>query len=343
MLAVVGAAALLWRPWQIDTAETHLVSGNGRLEATDIAVASKYAGRLQAVLVQEGDLVSAGQPLAQLQVDTLDAQRDEAQARWQQARQAIATARVQVAQADSNHQAALAVVAQRQSDLDTAQRRLPRSEQLARDGFISSQVLDDDRAKVRALTAALNAAQAQARAAQDATAAARSQVPAAEANAQALQATLHRIEVDLADAQLTAPRAGRVEFLVAHPGEIVGAGGRVLNLIDLTDVYMTFFLPETVAGRVALGSEVRIVLDAAPNFVVPARVSFVASGAQFTPKSVETASERQKLMFRVRAQIDPELLRRHPTQVKTGLPGVAWLKLDANQPWPERLALKASP
>jgi HlyD family secretion protein len=77
--------------------------------------------------------------------------------------------------------------------------------------------------------------------------------------------------------------------------------------------------------------------------VVPAKVSFVASTAQFTPKTVETASERQKLMFRVRAQVDPELLRRHRDQVKTGLPGVAWIKLDPQTPWPEHLTLPAQP
>ena len=103
---------------------------------------------------------------------------------------------------------------------------------------------------------------------------------------------------------------------------------------------MTFFLPETVAGQLALGSEVRIVLDAAPQLVIPARVSFVASTAQFTPKTVETASERQKMMFRVKAQIAPELLQKHVQLVKTGLPGMAWLKLDANAPWPAHLAVK---
>jgi HlyD family secretion protein len=106
---------------------------------------------------------------------------------------------------------------------------------------------------------------------------------------------------------------------------------------------MTFFLPETVAGRVALGTEVRIVLDAAPQFVIPARVSFVASTAQFTPKTVETASERQKLMFRVRAQIDRELLLKHVQQVKTGLPGLAWVKVDAQAVWPAKLTTTLMP
>jgi HlyD family secretion protein len=103
---------------------------------------------------------------------------------------------------------------------------------------------------------------------------------------------------------------------------------------------MVFFLPETVAGNVALGSEVRIVLDAAPNYVIPAKVSFVSSTAQFTPKTVETASERQKLMFRVKANIDRELLKKHLKQVKTGLPGVAWLKLNSQAEWPKKLTLR---
>jgi HlyD family secretion protein len=69
-------------------------------------------------------------------------------------------------------------------------------------------------------------------------------------------------------------------------------------------------------------------------------VTFVASAAQFTPKTVETANERQKLMFRVKAQIDSALLQKHLPQIKSGLPGVAWLKLDANASWPNELMVK---
>src|SRR5690606_32721072 len=127
---------------------------------------------------------------------------------------------------------------------------------------------------------------------------------------------------------------------LVQEGEILGAGGAALNLVDLGDVYMTFFVPETDAGRVALGSDARIVLDAAPQYVIPARVSFVASVAQFTPKTVETVSERQKLMFRVRARIDRELLEKHLEQVKTGLPGIAWLKLDPQAQWPQHLEVR---
>jgi HlyD family secretion protein len=121
---------------------------------------------------------------------------------------------------------------------------------------------------------------------------------------------------------------------------VIAAGGRVVNLVDLTDVYMTFFLPTTDAGRVALGTEVRLVLDAAPQFVIPAQVSLVSDVAQFTPRTVETAEERLKLMFRVRARISPELLRAHASQVKTGLPGVAYVRVDPRAEWPARLQVR---
>lgn len=340
ILLIVLIAALVWRqaPWRQDAMSDAFVSGNGRIEGTEIAVASRLPGRLQEVLVGEGDFVKAGQVLARLQMDSLEAQRSEARARLQQAQQALVSAQAQVAQAQSNHQAAQAAVVQRETDLDSARRRLPRVEKLAADGFYADQTLDDERARVRSLAALLSAAQAQARAAEAGIGAAQAQVAAARANLDALQATLQRIDVELADSELKAPRDGRVQFLVAHPGEIVAGGGRVLNLVDLGDVYMTFFLPETVAGRVALGSEVRIVLDVAPQVAIPARVSFVASTAQFTPKTVETASERQKLMFRVRAQVDKALLHKYQEQVKTGLPGVAWIRLDDQVDWPPSLS-----
>lgn len=343
LLGLAGFAFTRWGSGPGAAADGRFISGNGRIEATEIAVATRLAGRLQDVLVGEGDFVKAGQVLARLQVDSLLAQRDEARARVLQARQAVGAAELLVAQAQSGYQAAQALVVQRESDLTAARRRLPRFEQLARDGFYSDQLLEDERAKLRNLDAALSAARAQASAAQSAIAAARTQVPAAQASVAAAQAAVARLEVELADTDLKAPRDGRVQFVVAHPGEVVAGGARVLSLLDVSDVYMGFFLPETVAGRVALGSEVRIVLDAAPQFVIPAEVSFVAAQAQFTPKTVETASERQKLMFRVRAQVPRELLLRHQEQVKTGLPGVAWLRLDPAAPWPDKLAVKAAP
>ena len=339
-VAVVAAGAYAWTTLRPQGPGDGLVSGNGRIEATEIDVAAKLGGRVQSIVVKEGEFVTAGQTLAHMQIDTLEASRDEARARQQQAVAAVASAQAQVAVRESDRQAVLALVAQRQSELDAAQRRLARSQTLVREGASSDQEVDDDRARERSLQAAVVAAKAQADAAQAAITAAHTQVASARAAVTAAEASVARIQADIDDSALVAPRSGRVQYRIAQPGEVIGGGGKVLNLVDLSDVYMTFFLPETVAGKLALGSEVRIVLDAAPQLVIPARVSFVASTAQFTPKTVETASERQKMMFRVKAQIAPELLQKHVQLVKTGLPGMAWLKLDANAPWPAHLAVK---
>ncbi|HAT32012.1 MAG TPA: hemolysin D [Janthinobacterium sp.] len=316
------------------------VSGNGRVEATEIDVATKLPGRVDTILIGEGDFVAAGQPLAKMQIQSLTAQRDEARARHQQAQDGVVAAQAQVAVRESDKVGAQALVAQRESELDAARRRLARSETLSGEGASSVQELDDDRARARSVGAALNAARAQVTTAQAAIDAARAQVVGARSAVLAAEATTARVEVDMTDSVLTAPRAGRVQYLVAQPGEVLGGGGKVLNLIDLGDVYMTFFLPEAAAGKLALGGEVRLVLDAAPGYVIPATISFVASSAQFTPKTVETSSERQKLMFRVKAQIKRELLQQHMKVVKLGLPGVAWVRLDARTDWPAELAIK---
>ena len=344
LLAVAAALVLTggyaWKQWQASHANEGLAGGNGRIEATEVDIATKLGGRVEEILVGEGDFVKAGEPLARMQITSLQAQYEEAVAGKDRAVHNVAASKAQVALRQSDHAAALAVVAQREADLDAAQRRLARSETLTREGASSAQELDDDRARVRGAQAALKAAQAQAAAAQAAIAAAQAQVTGADSAVVAAQATVQRVAAELDDSTLLAPRDGRVQFRLAQPGEVLGAGGKVLNLVDLADVYMSFFLPETVAGRVALGSEVRIVLDAAPQFVLPAKVSFVSATAQFTPKTVETASERQKLMFRVKAQLDPQLLQKHLTQVKTGLPGQAWVLAEPGAQWPAHLQVK---
>lgn len=340
---VAGCAYLAWVRFKPAGPGDGFVSGNGRIEATEIDVATKLGGRVQEILVDEGEFVKAGQLLARMQVDVLQAQRDEARARHQQSLNAVTTARAQVAVRESDRAAAQAVVAQRESEVDAAQRRLARSQTLSAEGASSVQELDDDRARARSALAALAAARAQITSAQAGVDAARAEVTGAQSAVAAAAATVARVDADIGDSDLKAPRDGRVQYRIAQPGEVLASGGKVLNLVDLSDVYMTFFLPETVAGKVALGTDVHVLLDAAPGYVVPARVSFVASTAQFTPKTVETVSERQKLMFRVKAQIDRELLRKYLQQVKTGVPGTAWLKLDAQAPWPAGLAIRLSP
>ena len=341
--AAIGVVLLLlgWWGWQTftDTGPGDgFARGNGRIEATEIDISTKLAGRIDDILVKEGDFITAGQRLATMQLDTLHAQRDQAVASLHQAENNVAAAEAQVALRESDAIAAQALVGQRESELDAAQRRLARSSSLSKEGAVSVQELDDDRATVRGVQAALAATRAQANAAAAAINAAKAQLVGAQSAVKAASAAVARVEADIRDSELKSPRDGRVQFRVAQPGEVLGAGGRVLNVIDLSDVYMTFFLPSEVAGRVAIGTDVRLVLDAAPDMPIPAKVSFVSSTAQFTPKTVETASERQKLMFRVKAQISPELLRKHLEQVKTGLPGEAWVKLDPEASWPASLS-----
>ncbi|MFZ5655312.1 MAG: HlyD family secretion protein [Pseudomonadota bacterium] len=346
--AVLIAVALVvaWQLWQRmadDDGFPGIASGNGRIEATEIDVATKAPGRVAEILVDEGDFVSAGQVLARMDTEALQAQLREARAGLARARIGVETAHSLIAQREAELAAAGAVVAQREAERRAAQARFTRTENLAARDAISQQTLDDDRARLEGARAAVAAAEAQRAAAAAALSNARAQVVSAEAEVEAVSATIERIATEIADGELESPRDGRVQYLVAQPGEVLAAGGVALNLVDLTDVYMTFFLPTEQAGRVALGAEVRLVLDALPQHVMPARASFVADVAQFTPKTVETAEERQKLMFRIKAQIDPELLKKHLRQVKTGVPGMAYVRLDPEIPWPEALAVTLQP
>ena len=337
-LALLAAAA--W--WQLrpDELGEGFASGNGRIEATEVDVATKLAGRIASIAVDEGDFVQPGQLLAQMDTQVLDAQLAQARAQLKQAENGEVTAASQITLRESEKLAAEAVVRQRQAELEAARKRHARSATLVQRNAMAQQQLDDDLARLQSAEAALAAARAQVSSAAAGIAAAQSQAIEAQSASEAARAMVARLQADIDDSQLKAPRAGRVQYRVTQPGEVLGAGGKVLNLVDLTDVYMTFFLPERQAGRVALGSEVRLVIDAAPQYVIPAKVSYVASVAQFTPKTVETASEREKLMFRVKARIDPELLSKHLQQVKTGVPGMAYLRLDPEAEWPAHLAIK---
>jgi HlyD family secretion protein len=319
LLVVFGVAAYAaFAAWQRMTPPPlppGIAVGNGRIEATDIDVATKFAGRLEDVLVREGDTVEPGQILARMDTRTLAAQYREAEAKAQQRRDA--------------RQSAAAIVAQREAELAFAKTEYRRSQDIAAKKLISLQQLDTDRTRVETAQAVLVAARAQ-------------HVEAGTAII-AAEAEVERLKAELADAILKAPRHGRVQYRLAEPGEILAAGGRVLTLLDLTDVYMKLFLPESAAGKVAIGAEARLVLDAAPELVIPAKAYFVAAEAQFTPKAVETAQERQKLAFQVRLRIDPELLRRYEPMVKTGVPGVAYVRLEAATAWPARLQVKLPP
>ena len=341
LIIIAGVIAFYaWKTLRPDGLPEGFAGSNGRIEATEINIAAKMSGRIKDIMVNEGDFVTAGEVLAVMDTAVLEAQLREAEAQLERALVGIETAENQVTQRTAEKSTAEAVVAQRKAELDAAQKRLARTETLAERGIVPAQKLDDDRAELQRAKAAVSAAQAQVAAADAAISSARSQIIASESEAEAMRATIQRIKADIDDSALRSPRDGRVQYRVAQPGEVLNAGGTVLNLVDLSDVYMTFFLPTEDAGRVKLGAEARIILDAAPQYVIPAKISFVADVAQFTPKSVETAEERQKLMFRLKAKIPPELLRKHIEDVKTGLPGMAYVRLNPNAEWPAQLEVR---
>lgn len=308
VILIAGAAVWALMP-DTEKLPEHVASGNGRIEATEVDVATRISGRLESFSVREGDLVEAGQLLAVMDTDELSARLAAAEANLHQAEQARLLAE--------------AVVAQRESERRYAHGELARIETLVDRGHASREQLDRTRTAAETADAALQAA--------------RVQVASAQAGIEAARAAIRQIQTNIDDSQLSTPVGGRVLYRLAEPGEVLAAGGKVATVLDVTDVYMTIFLPTSQAGRVRVGSDARIILDALPDYVVPAEVSFVAAEAQFTPKSVETRSEREKLMFRVRIRINPDLLKAYRDRVKTGVPGEAYVRLEENQPWPENL------
>ncbi len=287
-----------------------LVSGNGRLEAVQVDVSTKIAGRVKEVVVEEGDLVRPGQIVARIDAAQLRAQLLRGQA--------------DIASAESQVAAAQAAIAQANAQFILAEQELERARILLRKGHTTKE-LYDTRVSQR------DVAKANVEATRATLVARRRGVDAARAVAQ-------EIETQIIDTVLKSPTIGRVLYRLAEPGEVLGNGGKVLTLVNLTDVYMEIFLPSSEAHLVSVGNEARIKFDVL-DFAVPARVSFISPQSQFTPKQVETRSERDKLMFRIKVRVPSELIRRYIDRVVTGVRGVAYIQLDGESKpaWPKQL------
>jgi HlyD family secretion protein len=308
LLAALGGGVAMWR-LRAPELPSGIAYGNGRLEAIEVDVATKFAGRLTSLTPHEGDRVEKDQVLATLDAEDVAAQLRAAEAQVRQAQETTREAKEGVRKADS--------------DVVLARKTMQRSRELVQRGYITGDKLDRDRTAQQGAEAAAAAARVR-------VAEAGAAVEAAVAKGQSLRVTVN-------DAALKAPIGGRVLYRLAEPGEVVAAGGKVLTLLDLSDVFMTIFLPAAEAGKVQIGSPARIVLDALPDQVLPATVSFVAPRAQFTPKEVETRSEREKLMFRLKVRVDAAWLAKHQEIAKGGMPGLAYVQTAAGQAWPAQL------
>ncbi len=311
LLFAVAIAGAVWYYRQPADVSSDLLYGNSRLEATEVDVATKIAGRVASVYADEGDHLQQHQKIAELEVNDIRAQ--------------LRAAEAQILQAQQSKQEALAGVASAQSQYNLAKVTLERSEKLMSKHVISKDQLDQVRSALQVAKANFSAAQIR--------------VSAAEATEAVANASADVIRSTLQDATLTAPIAGRVLYRLAEPGEVLSAGSKVVTLLDLSDVYMSVYLSAAESGQVMLGTPARIMLDALPE-PIPAKVVYVAPRAQFTPKEVETRNEREKLMFRIKVRVDPDWLQAHAALAKPGMPGVAYIKLSADTEWPAQLPVR---
>jgi HlyD family secretion protein len=314
VLIGVGGGGYYWWQHLRSQLPPGIAYGNGRLEADAINIDTKYAGRIAELFADEGDLVKGGQIVARMDTQDLSASLKKAQAQVKQASRAVE-------EAEAN-------VKQQQSQTLLAQQEYDRAAYLVQKGFQTKQVLDQRQQQLDGAKAALSAANLRVIAFQH-----------------ALDAATHDVElysVQISDNTLVAPREGRIQYRVANVGEVLPAGGHVVEMLDTAYVYMDIYLPTEQAGKVRFGATARIVLDAYPNVAIPAKVSFIASQAQFTPKIVETQNERDKLMFRIRVRVDPDRLRGRADIVRSGLPGVAYVLTDPATQWPPSLQAPAT-
>jgi HlyD family secretion protein len=283
--------------------------GNGRIEADEIDIDTKFAGRVSEILADIGDMVAPGQIVARM--DTRDIE------------QSLSKSQAQARQAQRSVDEAQANLTQQQTMKTLAEQEMDRTRSLLKNGWTTQEVADQRQQQLDAAVAAFNAAQARVLVAQH-----------------ALEAAQHDsgfYKVQIADNTLVAPKAGRIQYRLSNIGEVLPAGGKVFTMLDLSYVYMDIYLPTAEAGKVKVGADARILLDAYPDHPIPAKVSFIASQAQFTPKTVETQSEREKLMFRIRVRIDQERLLAHADAVRSGLPGVTYVRWDPAVEWPQKL------
>jgi HlyD family secretion protein len=313
-IVIAAAAGGGWYWWQarLHALPPGIALANGRLEAEQVEISPKYPGRIATILVKEGDMVDKGQILARMDTAELEAQLYAAEAKVRQAEH-------EKIQAD-------ALIVQRDSERTFARQELDRTSTLVAKGWSTAEKLDQRRNEMRTAQAGYDTAIATRDAAIAAVAAGQGEV--------------RRIKAQIDDSTLVAPKGGRIQYKLAQPGEVLSAGGGVLTLLDLSDVYLTIFVPAGVAGPLTLGDEARVILDPLPEYVFPAKITFVATEAQFTPKMVETAEERAKLMFRVKLTIDPELRHRYQNEVKTGIRGIGFVRSGPTVAWPDRLAVK---
>ena len=296
LIAVLAAlGTYLWRQHG-----THDPNGaftlSGNVDVHQVELAFRVSGRISAVKVQEGDKVSAGQVLAELdpvpfQSDVNSAKADLAQAQAQLDKTRRGFRVEEVAQAR-------ATVAQREADLENARVTLQRQEQLVASGLVTHQQIDDAQARVHMSEAAL--ANSRAQLTLELRGSRIEDIQAQEALVAAAQARLEKAQTALADATLVAPSNGVISVRARELGAIVQAGQTVYTLTLNDPVWIRAYVSQPRLGRIKPGMPVKVTIDSMPGKQYEGTVGFISPEAEFTPKTVQTEQVRDDLVYRIR-------------------------------------------
>jgi HlyD family secretion protein len=306
--------------------ESNVIVGAGHVEATDVHVAAKVAGRLRVLALQEGDVVKLGQVLAELDTtDSLLALRQARADRDQAAAQL--DLRLAGSRPEDVAEAATQVDAAR-ADLEGAEKDLDRMQALLDRGSGTAKSRDDAKTR-RDMTAA------RLRGTQDALARARhgsrpQEIADARARLAAMEAHAATLEQQVKDATVTSPLTGVVTEKVAQQGELLQPGSPLCVVTDLANAWLTVYVAEPDLGRIRLGQAAEVVTDDGQRR--GGHITYISPEAEFTPKNVQTRDERVKLVFKVKVGLDNRdglfkpgmpATARFQASAKAGAPGQA--------------------
>jgi HlyD family secretion protein len=290
--------------------------GSGQIEATTVDLSSRVGARVARVFVNEGDSLSKGDLVLRLDCSEPLAQLAEAKARLGSAQAQAAAAGAQVGAARRSQaaltaagEAAQAQVAALDAQRQAAERQAARLESIPSD--VPAANVDQMRASATGLVHQVEAAQAQvaastaqAKAAAASVSASGAQAAAAAAQVQAAQASLARVELLVAECELRSPLDAQVADLPFEPGELVAPGAVLARLVSPTDLRATFYLPNAEIGQVQPGARARVVADAWPRESFEASVLTVGLEAEFTPRNIQTRSDRDRLVYPIEVRIE---------------------------------------
>ena len=273
----------------------NIITGNGRVEAREVAVSAKFGGKIVELKVNEGDYVKKDQLLA-----VIDSRALEADIEAQKAKSNEILKQISAVDAEINAT---------NSDITFYTKELNRTKALIKQNFASqleldknNNTLDKTKAKLNSLIANKNSLQA---------------------SYKSLLATIKAQEINLSDMKIYSPINGVVLYKLVENGEMISNGSRMFIMYNPDDLYMTIYMPSENAGQVKLGEKATVKLDAYKNKTFPATITFIADNAEFTPKEVETQKERQKLVFRVKLTFDDNSNR----EAKPGMPGDGYIEI----------------